>query len=519
MKRRDFIKLSIVATANLMIPATVKADDESSTPEFNDYKAIIILYLNGGNDGVNTFIPSADGDDEYGYNAYANSRGGLAVVKNDLTDKLKETIQADGRILLKSGDENIYVTASNRIEDYTQAGFYIHDKGYNGDLNFNKQIATHSFMPEIAHYVNKGEVAIIQNIGNLIEPTTREDILNNRANLPLFLMAHDHQGTITATADGKNLRELGVFGRLADEWSGVNGDSIYGMNVSLTSNRPRILYGYKTVPSVFTRNGIKKMITALHDWSYSKFYKLGSYEREDDYKRYFNKVHMHSIELVETVTNEWSDYDKIYEGITDSYGNEINPKNKTKDEIAGFAHAGIGDWEGYALNAAKLIKIGIDRGLKRQVFYMSLSFSGFDTHAEQSRVHGENLRRISLAIDKLQRVLEAHGLTNNVTTILTSEFGRSVGVNGDGSDHAWGSNLFVIGGAVKGGLYGKRPSMKLGGEDDMNNKGRLIPTTSMSQYYNTLMEWFGADEATRLKILTELKNFDKDSWNIGFMKT
>jgi uncharacterized protein (DUF1501 family) len=514
MKRRDFIKYGLAGSASLAFPSLLSAN----SLEFSDYKAIVILYLNGGNDGVNTFIPVSEVDDEYGYSAYVNSRGSLAVDRRDLTDKLKNTIQGDNQILLPNGNDNIYINGENRTEDYTKGGLYIHDKGYSGDLNFNNQIATHGFMPELAHYVNQGKVAIIQNIGNLIEPTTREQILNKTANLPLFLMAHDHQGTITATANGKDLRELGVFGRLADEWSGVNGDSVYGMNVSLTSDRPRILYGYKTVPSVFNRHGIKKLITALNGW-YSKFYKLGGYEREDDYKRYFNQVHMHSIKLVETVTNEWKEYDKIYEGILDSYGNVISPSRRTGDEVAGFAHAGIGDWEGFGLNAAKLIKIGIDKGLKRQVFYMSLSFSGFDTHAEQSRVHGENLRRISLAIDKLQRVLEAHGLGDKVTTILTSEFGRSVGTNGDGSDHAWGSNLFVIGGAVKGGLYGKRPSMVLGGADDMNNKGRLIPTTSMSQYYNTVMEWFGADENTRLKILPELKNFDKDSWNIGFMKS
>jgi len=513
MRRRDFIKYGLATSVPLIFPSMLNAEETA----FDDYKAIVVLYLNGGNDGVNTFIPASEVNDEFGYNAYANSRGGLAVERNDLTSKLMDTIQDDGRILLKGYGENIYINDEDRIKDYIKAGLYIHDKGYGGNLNFNGDIATHAFMPELAHYVNQGKVAIIQNVGNLIEPTTREQILNNSANLPLFLMAHDHQGTITATADGKNLRELGVFGRLADEWADINGDSVYGMNASLTSNRPRILYGYKTVPSVFTRYGIKKMITALDDWSYSKFYTFGSYEREDDFKRYFNQVHMHSIKLVETITSEWQDYDTIYSGITDSYGNAINPSIITSDEIAGFAHAGVGDWEGFGLNAAKLIKIGIDQGLKRQVFYMSLSFSGFDTHAEQSRVHGSNLRGISLVIDKLQRVLEAHNLSDKVTTIITSEFGRSIGANGDGSDHAWGSNLFAIGGAVKGGLYGKRPSMVLGGQDDMNDKGRLIPTTSMSQLYNTLLTWFGADEALRLKLLPELKNFDQETWDLGFM--
>ena len=509
MKRRDFLKLSIVASGALMVPSFLSAENSS---EFDDYKAIIMIYLNGGNDGVNTFIPCG-ADAECGYDAYAASRSALTVANNDLTDKLKATIQDDGNLSLPTGDNNIYISSGNRIEDYTKAGFYVHDKGYNEDLNFGGNIATHAFMPEIAHLVNQGKVAVIQNVGNLIEPTTRESIKNGTANLPLFLMAHDHQGRITETANCTNLNEAGLFGRLADEWQGINGDSIYGMNLSLTGNGPTALYGLKTSPTILNKEGIKKMFTALEDWRYSQLYGITDYERENPYKRYFNKIHRHSIDLVRTVSEDWKKYNSIFDGIKDAYGNDI--RRRTSDDNAGFSHTGVGDWEGYTLNAAKLIKIGIDKGLKRQVFYMSFSFAGFDTHGEQSRAHGANLRRVSIAIDKLQRVLKAHNLEDKVTTIFTSEFGRSIGANGDGSDHAWGNNLCVIGGAVKGGLYGKAPSMKLGSDDDMNNKGRLIPTTSMSQYYNTVLKWFGADENLREKLLPELKNFEQK--DLGFM--
>ena len=516
MKRREFIKFGLRSLAPIAFPSLLQA---SNTPLFDDYKAIVILYLNGGNDGINTFIPVGTGNDEFGYDAYLKSRGSLAVLDRDLSDKLKSAIQNDGRLLMEGYDKNFYVSSSNRVEDYIKGGFYLHNKGYKNNLNFANQIATHSFMPELAHYVNEGRVAIIQNVGNLIQPTTKKDIYDKKANLPLFLMAHNHQGTITATADGKNLRQMGVFGRLADEWAGINKNSVYGMNISLTSNRPRILYGYKSVPNVFNRYGMKKMITALNDRSYHTLYRLTDYERTNPFKRCFNKMHRHSIDLVFEVTHDWKKYDDMYKGIYDAYGKEIDPKHRTKDDIAGFMHAGVGDWEGFLLNAAKLIKIGIDKGLKRQVFFVSLSFSGFDTHAEQRRVHGMDLRRLSLALDKFQRVIDFYGFDKQVTTILTSEFGRSIGSNGDGSDHAWGSHLFAMGGAVKGGLYGERPSLKLGGDDDMSNKGRLIPKISMSQFYNTLMQWFGVDENLRLKILPELKNFPKDSWNIGFMES
>ena len=508
MKRRDFIKLSLAASGALIMPSILSADDSSS--EFDDYKAIIIVSLNGGNDGVNTFIPSGMDNGEYGYETYAASRSGLAVANNDLTDKLKAAIQEDGSLLLPKDGDNIYLNGGNRLEDYTKAGFYVHDKGYNGNLNFGGNIATHAFMPEFAHLVNQGKVAIVQNIGNLIEPTTKKSIKDGTANLPLFLMAHDHQSKITATANCTDLNEAGLFGRLADEWQGINGESVYGMTISLTPSGPTPLYGRKTTPTILDRDGIKPMAT-----SKTRLSKFTEYERSDPFKRYFNKIHKHSIDLVRTVTADWDNYNSIYKDLTDSYGIEINPKKETPDSVAAFSHAWIGGWEAYALNAAKLAKIGEDKGLKRQVFYISFSFAGFDTHGEQSRIHGTFLRRVSLAIDKLQRVLEANSLDDKVTTMFISEFGRSIGANGDGSDHAWGSNLCVIGGAVKGGLYGKAPSMKLGSDDDMNNKGRLIPTTSMSQYYNTVLKWFGVDENLRNKLLPELKNFEQK--DLGFM--
>jgi uncharacterized protein (DUF1501 family) len=108
-------------------------------------------------------------------------------------------------------------------------------------------------------------------------------------------------------------------------------------------------------------------------------------------------------------------------------------------------------------------------------------------------------------------------MEDEVTTFNISDFGRSVGTNGDGSDHAWGNHLFVMGGAVKGGLYGELPSLELGGEDDMINKGRLIPKISMAQYYNTILNWFGANEQLRQTLFPEIINFDKSVQDLGFM--
>jgi uncharacterized protein (DUF1501 family) len=162
---------------------------------------------------------------------------------------------------------------------------------------------------------------------------------------------------------------------------------------------------------------------------------------------------------------------------------------------------------------AKLAKIGKDRGLKRQIFYVK--DGGYDTHNNQSQQHARKLRGLSLGLGDFYRALESMGMENEVTLISTSDFGRSTGDNGDGTDHAWGGSYFALGGAVKGGTYGVAPDLTLGSEDDYTHKGRLIPTTSNTQYFATVVRWFGLDDDSLHAIFPELKNFEQK--DLGFM--
>jgi uncharacterized protein (DUF1501 family) len=143
---------------------------------------------------------------------------------------------------------------------------------------------------------------------------------------------------------------------------------------------------------------------------------------------------------------------------------------------------------------------------------------GFDTHSGQSERHAMLLRTLSLALGDFQTALDDMGMSNEVTTYTVSDFGRSVGSNGDGTDHAWGGHYFVMGGAVKPGLYGKLPDLTLGGNDDIGSKGRLIPTTSYDTYMSTILKWFGVSEVDREEIFPNLVNFE-GSYDLGFMQT
>ncbi len=104
-------------------------------------------------------------------------------------------------------------------------------------------------------------------------------------------------------------------------------------------------------------------------------------------------------------------------------------------------------------------------------------------------------------------------MQNNVVIFTMSDFGRTLGSNGDGSDHAWGNHQLVLGGAVKGGYYGKMPSLKIGGPDDFSS-GRIVPTTSTDQYAATLAQWFGVAAADLTGVFPNLHAFTQQ--NLGF---
>ncbi len=108
------------------------------------------------------------------------------------------------------------------------------------------------------------------------------------------------------------------------------------------------------------------------------------------------------------------------------------------------------------------------------------------------------------------------GIANQVTTFTESDFGRTLQPSGTGSDHGWGSHHLVLGGAVKGGdLYGKFPAMALGGPDDANTRGVLIPSTSVDQYGATMAKWFGVSAAAMPTVFPTILNFS--TADLGFL--
>ena len=114
------------------------------------------------------------------------------------------------------------------------------------------------------------------------------------------------------------------------------------------------------------------------------------------------------------------------------------------------------------------------------------------------------------------------GFADSVTAFTGSDFGRTLTSNGDGTDHGWGGNAFVFGGAVSPGRYGTFPNLTASASnpDDIGDRGnnfagRIIPTTSVSQHGATLARWMGLNDSQLDQAFPELGNFG--ARDLGFL--
>ena len=156
---------------------------------------------------------------------------------------------------------------------------------------------------------------------------------------------------------------------------------------------------------------------------------------------------------------------------------------------------------------AKVIAARSVLGMERQIFFVGLG--GFDTHDDQATNHPALLASLANGLTKFYQATQALGLANNITTFTASEFGRTLSVNGDGTDHGWGGHHLVMGGAVQGGqFYGRFPSLaQSAANPDDAGWGQIIPTTSVDQYAWTLARWYGVPPEDRDLIFPNVNRF------------
>lgn len=433
--RRDFLKLSTgLAALGLMgLGRTARAATAS------DYKALVCVYLNGGNDGNNMVVPL----DSARYAAYQSIRGSLALPGNKLCSAI------------------------------TDAG--------------NNPYALHYGLPELNALYGAGKLAIVLNTGMLDRPLTRTEYLQG-LNAPTSLFSHPDQTAQTQAGQPTSVG-TGWGGRLLDRFN--TQDSLAAISVS----SPALLLQGKTVAGNVVTPGTDLALSGMNPWPAS----AASARRQA-----LNQIlGLNAGNPVRVAANQ-----ALIDGL------QLADALKSNANLSPLSTVFPGTSLGNQLKEVmRLIRLRSQQGPGRQVFFCSLD--GFDTHGSQDWQQWDLFIQLSQALDAFYHAAGEAGLASQVTAFTQSEFGRSLQSNGTGSDHAWGNHQLVLGGAVKGGIYGQLPAFALNGPDDANGRGVWIPKIATAQFGATLGRWFGASDAELAAVFPNLGFFA--SSDVGFM--
>jgi len=446
--------------------ATAAAASLSSAPKPptaadvpSDYRALVCVFLNGGNDASNLIIPTGSG-----YGAYATARSVLALPQSNLLPLAPKT--TDGRTF-----------------------------------------GLHPSMAEIHNLFGSGRAALLANVGTLVEPTTRTQYQAGTVKLPRQLFSHNDQQVQWQSSVPDRPFTSGWGGRAADLINALNENNQVSMSVSLNG------FNNFQVGDTVTQLSVNPASVAVPKGGSVAFSQTtggnnpARYSAQKDLFAGGNVNPNLFAAAFGGLSKDAIDTSELLGGVLNSapvLGTTF-PTTTLGNQLKTIAY---------------LISIASQLNLRRQVFFARIG--GWDTHADQVDdvdraigAHADLLRQVSQAMNAFYQSTVELGCSNQVTAFTASDFGRTYGSNGDGTDHGWGSHHIVVGGAVKGGdIYGRMPTLTVGGPDDTTN-GRWIPTTSVDEYGATLARWFGVGDTDLSIAFPNIGRFAKP--NLGFV--
>jgi uncharacterized protein (DUF1501 family) len=353
----------------------------------------------------------------------------------------------------------------------------------------------HASLPQMASLFASKELAVVANVGPLIQPVTQSQYKSQAYPLPVNLFSHSDQQQAWQTSVAQGHSPTGWAGRAADyiESQNINSSSFPAF-LSVAGNSIEGT-GAQTQP-VAVNPGSSLLIRGFTNTPQSQ-------AREQAFKS-----------LLQTNTGVL-----LAQAANTTLSHSIADASALATALGGatplktpFPTTSIG---AQLLQVAQIIQVQAQLGMRRQIFFASLG--GFDTHANQSATLNTLYSQLSPALAAFYDATQELGVAQYVTTFTESDFSRTFQPTvTDGSDHAWGSHHLVLGGAVKGGqIYGSFPTFQLAGPDDTDVRGRWIPTLSVDQYGATLCSWFGIPSSALASIFPNLANFS--SSNVGFL--
>jgi len=441
--RRKFLKQSSCAAigtttlfSTLFNLKTMNAASISNSAVFGGggYKALVCIYMGGGNDSFNMLMPKQDNNE---YNIYAESRSNQAIPQAD--------------ILALSGS------------DY----------------------GLHPMLTNIRDMYDQGDVAFVTNVGTLIEPVDQASYYDGSAALPLGLYSHADQSQQWQTSVPHDRTAVGWGGKIADLLQSQNTNQDISLNVSLAGNN---VFQTGNTTSEFTVNPTSGaiLINGYGDpWLFSQLRTQAIDDMiEANYQDLFKKTYMDIVKVSRDANIQYAD---AIENVTLNTVFSDNPLS-TRLELV-----------------AKTIAARDTLGMTRQIFFVD--FGSWDHHDELLNAQAEQFDWMNLGLLEFREAMNELATFDCVTTFSLSEFSRTLSSNGNGTDHGWGANVFMMGGEVIGGnIYGNYPNLELGSNIDVGG-GVLIPEISCDEYFAELSRWFGVTPSELSTIFPNIGNF------------
>ncbi len=460
--RRSFLTgASAMSTATLAGLGSSLSAFQASAAETSGYKALVCLFFLGGLDGHDTILPY----DQSSYDRYATIRAPLLNLYNNMQGG---STRERARLLPLN---------PNNASDFG-----------------SRQFALPEELSGIKALFDNGNAAIVGNVGPLLQPLNRTEFVNETAPQPKRLFSHNDQQSTWMLSEPEGA-QYGWGGRFADAAlsSGANtGSSDFTMVTSLGNEL--FLTGQQARPYQVGLNGAPE-IDALNFFAGNR----GTPEGDAIYQ----KLRDH-FEAMDFTSTNLIDRDVSNAMRTALVTNETF--NQAFASIQPFATPFPGSFLAQQLQAvANTIAIRDSLLINRQVFFVAIG--GFDTHSNQANDLPNLQREIDEGVVAFYQAMQEIGLASDVTLFTASDFGRTLAINGDGTDHGWGSHHFVIGDAVQGNqIYGDMPPYDFDHDQDAGS-GRLIPTTSVEQFAEPLGRWFGLNDGEIAAALPNLSSF------------
>jgi len=450
VSRRQFLRAGSAAAVFAATPGLAYSQGIGTVGPFTDYRAMVCVFLFGGNDSFNMLVPRSVAE----YDVYAASRQNLAIDRDSLLPI--SHLSADGSV----------------------------------------ELGLHPVMTSTQQLFEQGAAGFVANVGPLIEPTTQDDFFNGAVALPPQLFSHNDQQDQWNSLRGNAQSKTGWAGRVADLIrTSVSGQqmatnaSLFGNNLLQSADETIAYVMGPTGPIGFL--GFSDTPGEPGYEQRQVFERILGAEYDSVYERAFAGIQQRALANADTVTAAIQS--PAAQGLT-----TVFPASQLGQQLE---------------TVARLIAARDELQMQRQIFFVAAG--GFDSHDNQNQDQPGLLADVSESIAAFYNATVELNIADSVTAFTQSDFGRTLTSNGDGTDHAWGGNQLVVGGAVRGqDVYGEYPLLAIGGPTDVGG-GRMIPGLAADQYAATLARWFGIPDADLDVVAPNLANFAVR--DLGFM--